>query len=289
VIQAIRQVGPLRVAQELGVETNHLDREVNLVAHALSRSMAAAEQLKVFDVVVTANPIDVVDGFFRKQLTTDLLFHDESMFKTLPSLDTMFVRKTQTNISLVRNIALNFTRVGRSTALMFRQFISGTAFRTAKFAASSNCSRGASGAVLTPFGGNGLSANNAGLSGRFSLSNPSAGTRAVQRVLCMGFSVGTKFTRIFMKQLPAFVTVEANRIRQSVQRTVRSGVFSIAKGATEFSGTILFKGNTKSSGTLNTGQINGGKFHSRLLFKNVQIGNYHTPLSGASRFNLGVA
>lgn len=65
---------------EFRVEAKHVDRELHLVDDTLAGSVSAAEQFKVFDSVLAANSVDVVDGFSREQISSEMLSHDVTMF-----------------------------------------------------------------------------------------------------------------------------------------------------------------------------------------------------------------
>jgi hypothetical protein len=58
------------------VGCEYFDREVDFVDDALAGAVPAVEQFEVFESVIRADAVDVMDGFFREQVTSEVLGHD---------------------------------------------------------------------------------------------------------------------------------------------------------------------------------------------------------------------
>jgi hypothetical protein len=109
-IQRDRQIGPVGVSQELGIETNHLYREGDLVLDALSRPMAAAEQFEVLDPVVGTLSVKVVNGLVGCQGASEVLLHDVPVFEHLALFPgtTDVSRQREPNIAVPLDVAIHF-------------------------------------------------------------------------------------------------------------------------------------------------------------------------------------
>ena len=66
---------------DVRVGTKDIDCEVDFVDNSLSRPVATGIEFEVFDSVICFDSIDVVDGFFGQEFSTDVLFHDVPMFE----------------------------------------------------------------------------------------------------------------------------------------------------------------------------------------------------------------
>jgi hypothetical protein len=66
---------------EFGIQLNHFDCESKFIDYSLSGSVATRKQLEVFDSVVTSNSVDVMNGFFGKQVSFEVLRHDVAVFR----------------------------------------------------------------------------------------------------------------------------------------------------------------------------------------------------------------
>jgi hypothetical protein len=70
---------------EFGVQAKNVNCELDLVHDALARTVATGKKLKVFNRIMLTIAVNVVNGFFGKKLSTDVLFHDVAMFKHVAS------------------------------------------------------------------------------------------------------------------------------------------------------------------------------------------------------------
>jgi hypothetical protein len=68
-------------ASEVRVTTDHFLREVELVNDSLTGTVTAGKKLQIADVVEKAVSVDMVHGFFGKQLAPEMLLHDVAMFQ----------------------------------------------------------------------------------------------------------------------------------------------------------------------------------------------------------------
>jgi hypothetical protein len=70
---------------ELGVESQHLYRELDFVRHTLAGAVSAIKQFKIFDRVIGAYSIFVVHSFCWKQRAAQVLFHYVAMLQNFCS------------------------------------------------------------------------------------------------------------------------------------------------------------------------------------------------------------
>ena len=107
---------------QAGVSCENFDREVNLIDNSLPRSVAAVEEFKVFNSIVGANSVNVVDSLSGEKFAPQMFGHDVSV------LHNMFLgagssehRDVYPNVS----VALGVFFVPASFEFMLRLFLLG--------------------------------------------------------------------------------------------------------------------------------------------------------------------
>jgi hypothetical protein len=90
---------------ELGVQLQYLDSKVDFVDDALTGTVAAGEKLEVTNIIVFPVAVNVVNGFFREQFTSEMLGHDISMFKHRMFYASDKARYRNPRISVTLNVA----------------------------------------------------------------------------------------------------------------------------------------------------------------------------------------
>lgn len=122
---------------ELGILPQYLDGECHLVGHALTGTVSAGEQLKVFDSVVLSVAVPMVDGLVLGKRTTDVLRHDVSVLKNFMP----FAGDSRGNVNPDISIALDVPSVVAAMEFFSRSFgvVFALAFRAAKSLLSIDC------------------------------------------------------------------------------------------------------------------------------------------------------
>ena len=104
---------------EVGVQSQYLDGELHLVDNALAGAVAAAEKLQVLDAVVRADTVDVVDGFSRKEFSSERFFHDVTVLKSVSGRAAIDTRNNNSDVAMSRSafgrfLSQMFTLVAKS-------------------------------------------------------------------------------------------------------------------------------------------------------------------------------
>lgn len=238
-IEHSRQVGPLRVAEELlSVESRHLDDVGHDVRDGGARSVITGSKLEVLRVpVIISDPIFVMDGLGRQEFPTEVLFHNVSVLENVfTGRFAIFSRDAEANISVSS---------GRSCNLLIRVILlvlfaakCAAAFGAAKTTVLSFVQRAVRSALNRDIG----RAFNAGnFESSLSVAFPTGGAtgdRAVKRISTKFLSVGSQRPGVFRKERSAPSAIERFSYAISI-----AGVFSKMRlGAnliTEFLGTVL--------------------------------------------------
>lgn len=192
-IQRGRQNGPVGVTQELGVESDHLHRESDLVCDALTGAVTTGEQFKVLDSIIIADAVNMVDGFFGAQGAANVLLHDVPVFENVLARGLPEVaRDAKTNISVSRSRSGDAS-IG-VTSLKTESSKNTAAFGAAKTSVRSFIER----SVCAPDHGNVTTALNAGkFDTGFTIpfaAKSATRARAVHGVFTEDFPVAPKFS-----------------------------------------------------------------------------------------------
>lgn len=99
--------------EEFRVQTHQFNGEVDFVVNALPRTVSAAEQFQVADVVILPVAVDMVDGFLGQQVAPKVFGHDVAVFQhfSFSSGIAEKCRQRDMHISVPLNVALDVSAV----------------------------------------------------------------------------------------------------------------------------------------------------------------------------------
>lgn len=232
-------------AGEFGIESQHLDREVDFVDDALAGSVAAGEKLQVLDSIVVLNTVDVMNGFVGVKLAADLLLHDVAVFKHIPASGlSILSRDSEAHVPPATDGPGGFCRtvffpVDLTHPLVLALLRTKFLFLVDRTASWATCFLKFFAAVLAvrfvPF------------VGIFSASERRTRNRTVERVATEFGSVGGEIRRLHGEWAAAFFAFEFDRIDARGNSSVDGFVRAHAIDRAEFSIGFPFAGNVKGS------------------------------------------
>lgn len=220
------------LSRELGVLSQYLDREGNLVDYALTGTVPAAEKLKVLDSVVRFNPVDVVDGLVTKKFSSEVLLHNVAVLKNVLSHGLAVLRRnTQCDVVAAHPSGDLGQPVFR--AMQFAcPFV--LALLTAQFLVAINSAATPS-ASPVEFFATVLAVSFVALVGIFAATHGRARHRAVQWIVSEFLLVRTQVGGFVAKTAAAFFASESDSVNFGRRPPVQSLACANASRRTEFS------------------------------------------------------